>query len=120
MNRIPLTILVAGGLLAGLSGHSKIPGTASLPQPAKRKIILHGISSAGDRASIESDAMPVLDEAARILQQKGAATVIVAPCADCSNDPRSTATLARSVRGYLEQRGASLRGTRVQFLQPAS
>ncbi len=106
MNRMPLLILLGGGLLAGLSARSKIHSGSPLPPPTQREIVLHGISSASNQGVIDPAAKPVLDEAARMLQ-RDPANVIVAPCAECSTDDRSAAMLTSSVRKYLQEHGTA-------------
>ena len=80
------------------------------PQPPRR-LVLHGISFAPHTAGIEPDAVPVLDEAAVILQRQGRAVVIVvAPesAVSESDDGQALVRLrAQSVRAYFVKHGVA-------------
>jgi len=79
------------------------------PPPAKKKIVLRGVNFDFDKAVIRPDAMPVLDEAIRILKEEGDISIVAAGFTDSIGSAEYNMKLslrrAEAVRDYLVKGG---------------
>jgi outer membrane protein OmpA-like peptidoglycan-associated protein len=109
MNRPLLLVLPALMFLSVPLAFSGPPAGASAPLPKKAKIILHGVSFDPNGGSVAPSAAPVLDEAARLLENNPDALVVIAPDTDGAADEWSNPRVAQrgveSVRDYLIRYG---------------
>jgi OOP family OmpA-OmpF porin len=115
---------LSGALIGGLFGHCAFDPQHEMappppppapapppPPPVKRKIILRGVNFDFDKATIRPDAAPILEEAARALQDEPTIDVSVeghtdAMGTDAYND-RLSERRADAVRDYLIELGVS-------------
>ena len=79
--------------------------------PMKRKIILRGVNFDFDKYNIRPDAVPILDEAARTLQEYGDVTIYVDGYTDAiggdAYNQRLSERRANAVKEYLQRHGIS-------------
>ena len=79
------------------------------PPPTKEKIVLRAVHFDFDKANIRPDARPILDEAARILKQRGDIHVVVAGHTDSVGSDAYNMKLSKSradaVKHYLVDHG---------------
>ncbi len=87
------------------------PPPAAPAAPVRQKIVLRGVHFDFDKATIRADAKPILDEAARTLQQAGDVHVAVNGYTDSvgseAYNQRLSVRRAEAVRAYLEQQGVA-------------
>ena len=85
------------------------PPPPALPPPTKRKIVLRSVHFDFDKATIRADAKPILDQAARTLQEEGAGSIVIEGHTDSVGSDRYNMDLGRrrasAVRDALAQRG---------------
>jgi len=81
------------------------------PAPIKRKIVLRGVNFDFDKYNIRPDAAPILDEAARTLQQYGDVTIYVDGYTDSigsdAYNQRLSERRANAVKEYLQSHGVA-------------
>jgi outer membrane protein OmpA-like peptidoglycan-associated protein len=79
--------------------------------PMKRKIVLRGVNFDFDKYNIRPDAAPILDEAARTLQEYGDVTIYVDGYTDAiggdAYNQRLSERRANAVKEYLQRHGIS-------------
>jgi outer membrane protein OmpA-like peptidoglycan-associated protein len=85
------------------------PVAQAPPPPMKEKIVLRAVHFDFDKANIRPDARPILDEAARILKERGDVHVIVAGHTDSKGSDAYNMKLsnrrAEAVKRYLTDHG---------------
>ncbi len=85
------------------------PPEPKLPPPTKRKIVLRSVHFDFDKATIRSDAKPILDQAARTLREEGAVSVVIEGHTDSVGPEKYNMELGRrraaAVREALSSRG---------------
>lgn len=90
---------------------AKAPPPPPPPPPAKKKIVLRSVHFDFDKSKIRPDAIPVLDEAVKILKEEGTVAVIVEGHTDSKGTDAYNLKLSRrradAVRGYLVKHGVS-------------
>jgi OOP family OmpA-OmpF porin len=110
--------IVTGAILGGLIGHwcfdpepEPPPPPPAPPPPTKQKIVLRGVHFDFDKAAIRPDARPILDEAARILNDNPNLNVLVEGNTDNigtkAYNMRLSQRRADAVKSYLVSRGVS-------------
>jgi outer membrane protein OmpA-like peptidoglycan-associated protein len=81
------------------------------PAPMKKKIVLRGVNFDFDKYNIRPDATPILDEAARTLQEFGDVTIYVDGYTDAIGgveyNQRLSERRANAVKEYLERHGVA-------------
>ncbi|HXQ21729.1 MAG TPA: OmpA family protein [Candidatus Acidoferrales bacterium] len=89
-----------------------VPAQA-LPATAKMKVVVHGLDFEGDSAVIQPEALPILDETARVAHDTGIDTILVV-IDQSTPEPRSAThrailmqQRAKAVRHFLRSRGVS-------------
>jgi outer membrane protein OmpA-like peptidoglycan-associated protein len=87
------------------------PVAAAPAPPVKKKIVLRGVIFDFDKANIRADAVPILEEAARTLQDESQLTVSVNGYTDSvgsdAYNQRLSERRADAVRAFLEKLGVS-------------
>ncbi len=87
------------------------PVAAAPPPPMKKKIVLRGVNFDFDKYNIRPDAVPILEEAAKTLQDESQLTVAVNGYTDAIGsaeyNQRLSERRANSVKAYLEQLGVA-------------
>lgn len=87
------------------------PSRAAATPPMQRKIVLRGVNFDFDRATIRSDARPVLDEAVATLQREGTISIVAEGHTDSRGTDAYNENLslrrANAVRDYLVKGGIS-------------
>ena len=100
-------------LLSGQAAHAPTANAASLPPAAgDLKIIVHGVGTDADAATIDAATADLLDEVAEMARESEGAIVIVIPddtggVTAC--DPNRTLHRVDVARSYLASHGVSLR-----------
>jgi outer membrane protein OmpA-like peptidoglycan-associated protein len=81
------------------------------PPPVKKKIVLRSVHFDFDKSNIRADAVPVLDEAAKILKEEGTVAIVVAGHTDSRGSEAYNMKLSQrradAVRGYLVDHGVA-------------
>ncbi|MBP1687073.1 MAG: outer membrane protein precursor, partial [Deltaproteobacteria bacterium] len=79
------------------------------PPPAKKKIVLRSVHFDFDKATLKTDAKPILDEAVQVLKQEGSVDIVVEGHTDSVGTDQYNLGLSRrradSVRRYLVDHG---------------
>lgn len=87
------------------------PAPAVAPAPAKKRLILRGVNFDFDKATIRSDARPVLDEALRTIKQSGDIHIAVEGNTDSQGSEEYNLNLsirrAQAVADYLVAHGVA-------------
>jgi OOP family OmpA-OmpF porin len=87
------------------------PPPPPLPPPVKKKIVLRGVHFDFDKATIRSDSVPILREAANTLKENPSVNVIVEGHTDSKGTEEYNQKLsvrrAQAVKDYLEKLGVA-------------
>ncbi|MBP1688640.1 MAG: hypothetical protein H6Q33_4783, partial [Deltaproteobacteria bacterium] len=81
------------------------------PPPAKKKIVLRSVHFDFDKATLKSEAKPILDEAVQVLKQEGSVDIVVEGHTDSVGTDQYNLGLSRrraeTVRTYLVEHGVA-------------
>lgn len=111
--------IVTGAILGALIGHwccdpepeAPPPPPPAPPPPAKQKIVLRGVNFDFDKATLRPDGRPILDEAARILNENPSLRVQVRGYTDSIGSDaynlRLSIRRAETVKNYLVSKGVA-------------
>ena len=102
-------VVQASGASASPASSARCAGAASASPPTKEKIVLRAVHFDFNKANIRPDARPILDEAARILKERGDIHVVVAGHTDSVGSDAYNMKLsnrrAEAVKRYLVDHG---------------
>ena len=108
---------------AAFGDPNAVPAPAqALPAPAKMKVVVHGLDFESDSAVIQPEALPVLDETARVAHDTDIGTILVvidqpAPgTRGATHDAILKRQRAKAVRHFLLSRGVSARRITIREL----